>query len=221
MIEDDEDKTTVNGKLFQIAPKSEDLTSLSLQFYEPLIQKMAESHVQPRRIASSLFLYAKKNSTQKRVIEAVERLLPNERGLLRCNQLFEMLKIAIAMEANSDCRNSFEIKVRKQLDEATVQDLLIPSRGYSKEGDYDTESVKRILKIHYNNIAANSNSSGGLHSVAELIDDFVSEIASDANLSVSKFISVAEMASSVSTGLERSSDDLYKAIDIYLTSTNT
>ncbi|XP_047312732.1 BTB/POZ domain-containing protein At5g17580-like [Impatiens glandulifera] len=212
-----EDKLNVKRKLFQIGSKFEDLTSLSLQLYQPLIYQMAENHVQSRYIASSLFQYAmkNKNTSQVSVIEAVEKLLPNEIGLLHCTQLFEMLKIAIAMEANSNCRNGFETRIGKQLEEATVHDLIIPSIGYSKEGNYDTECVKRILMIFYNNFPANSNSSK-LYSVAELIENFLFKIAIDVNLTISTFKAMTELACSVSKGLKRKSDQLYKAIDIYL-----
>ncbi|XP_047337366.1 BTB/POZ domain-containing protein At5g17580 [Impatiens glandulifera] len=197
--------------------KSEDLTSLPLQLYKPLINEMIENHVPGIYIASSLYQYAK-NSPQKQVMEAIEKLLPHETGLLPCTLLFEMLKVSISTEANMDCRNGFETRIGKQLEEATVRDLLIPSSGYSKEGDYDTDCVRRILKIFYNNIAAASDGSNGseLNSVAELIEDFLSEIASDVNLRLDTFISLAEMGSSVSNGMERSSDELYRAIDIYL-----
>ncbi|KAF7145881.1 hypothetical protein RHSIM_Rhsim04G0139000 [Rhododendron simsii] len=77
----------------------------------------------------------------REVIEAVERLLPHEQGLLPCTLLFEMLNSAIIWEASSKCKQGLEIRIGKQLDQVTVKDLLIPSRRYAKEVGYDVECV--------------------------------------------------------------------------------
>ncbi|KAK3006880.1 hypothetical protein RJ639_016392 [Escallonia herrerae] len=230
--EDNENTHRPNARrqLFVLDWKYEDLTTLSLQLYEPIIRSMIQRQVSSEYVAASICQYAKtrifctaaigddmpisKKHDQREAIEAVQRLLPHERGLIPCTLLFEMLRLAIALEASLECRNGFEIRIGKQLDQATVKDLLIPSHGYAKELQYDTECVKKILKIFYCNYTSPDVS--GLITVAELVEDFLAEVASDIDLKMSTFISVAEMSIAASAGTQRRSDGIYRAIAIYL-----
>lgn len=222
-------------RLFDLDWKPEDLTTLSLQLYEPVIHEMSQRGVPSEYVTASLCNYAKKwvfssftggekmsickRKSQKEILEAVERLLPNVRGLLSCTLLFEMLRFAIVLEASSDCRNGLEMRIGKQLDEAKAKDLLIPSLGYAREVQYDIDCVKRIVKHFYESFSAPCISAPhitGLIAVAELIEDFLTEVASDIDLKVETFITLAEMSVAASLGTQRSSDGIYKAIDIYL-----
>ncbi|KAG5521404.1 hypothetical protein RHGRI_033841 [Rhododendron griersonianum] len=217
-------------RLFVLDRQSEDLNTLSLQLYEPIIGGMILRKVPPEYVAASICQYAKRwvfssstrgddvliyrRNSRSEVIEAVERLLPHEQGLLPCTFLFEMLNSAIILEASSKCKEGLEIRIGKQLDQATVKDLLIPSQGYTKEVEYDVECVKRILKSFYCNYARSDIS--GLITVAELVEDFLVEVASDVDLNAETFILLAEMSISASVGTQRSSDGIYRAIDVYL-----
>ncbi|KAJ6743230.1 hypothetical protein OIU85_017220 [Salix viminalis] len=215
-------KPNARRKLFSPDWKSEDLTTLSLQLYHPLMHAMNQHGVQPEYVAASLYQYVKKwansgenESIYKRgVIEAVERLLPAEKGILPCKLLFEMLRFAIFLECSNDCRSGFEIRIGKQLDQAEVKDLLIPSQGYSKEIQYDIECVRRVLKHFYANYCSADVS--GIISVAELIEEFLMEVASDIDLRIDTFVSLAEMSVAASLGTQRNSDGIYRAINIYL-----
>ena len=111
-------------------------------------------------------------------------------------------------------RNAFETRIGKQLDQAKVKDLLIPSQGYAKEVQYDIECIRRILKIFYGNY--NSSDASGFINVAELIEEFLAEIAGDIDLMIDTFISLAEMSMAAALGTKRNSDGIYRAIDIYL-----
>ncbi|XWS58666.1 hypothetical protein CRYUN_Cryun08bG0054300 [Craigia yunnanensis] len=208
----------------------EDLTTLPLQLYEPIICTMNQHEIPPEYISASIYQYAKKwifscniggatksiykRKSQRNVIETLERLLPHGRELLPCKLLFEMLHCAIDLEASSACRNSFESRIGKQLDQAKVKDLLIPSQGYAKEVQYDIECIRRILKIFYGNYKS-SNTSGFI-TVAELIEEFLAEIAGDIDLMIDTFISLAEMSMAAALGTQRNSDGIYRAIDRYL-----
>lgn len=202
--------------------ESEDLTALSLQLYEPLIRSMNKQRVPSEYLAASICQYAKRwifsstinninRNSQREIIEAVERLLPLEKGLIPCRLLFEMLRSAIAMDASQDCRTGFEIRIGKQLDQATVKDLLIPS---AKEAQYDIECLKRILKNFYSS-NCNSSTEGWL-TVAELIEEFMAEVAGDIDLKKETFISIANIATTTSSALtQRNLDGIYRGIDIY------
>ncbi|XP_031260708.1 BTB/POZ domain-containing protein At5g17580-like [Pistacia vera] len=205
----------------------EDLTTLSLQLYEPLILSMNKQRVPSEYVAASICQYAKRwvfastsnnisRNSQREIIEAVEGLLPLEKGLISCTLLFEMLRYAIALDASCDCRTGFEIRIGKQLEQATVKDLLIPSKGYAKEVQYEIECLKRILKNFYGSYC--NSSSAGFMTVAELIEEFMAEVASDIDLKMETFISIANIATTTSSalGTERNLDGIYRGIDIYL-----
>ncbi|KAI3732315.1 hypothetical protein L1987_63519 [Smallanthus sonchifolius] len=223
-------------QLFVLDWKSEDLslTTLHLQFYESVIRGMIQCKMGSNYIASNLYEYAKRwvfldpketdeetsssegdsSNSRRLAIEAIEKLLPHDRGVLPCALLSEMLQYATVLEANVSCREGFEVRIGRQLDLATADDLLIPSQGYSKEEKYDTECVRRILKHFYHNFTGKDQS--GLELVAELVEDFLGEVANDIDLKKDSFISLAEMSTAASEGTQRTSDGIYRAIDIYL-----
>ncbi|KAK0600315.1 hypothetical protein LWI29_013754 [Acer saccharum] len=215
-------------RLFDLDWQSEDLATLSLTLYEPIVHSMKQRGVPSEFLAASICQYAKRwifpsthhgngnmsvyeRKAVREVIEAVEKLLPNDRGLLPCTFLFEMLRYAIGFEASCE---GFEMRIGKQLEEATVKDLLIPSQGYAKEERYDIECLRRILKNYYSNYSSSQIS--GLFRVAELVEELLAEVASDIDLKMGTFLSIADMSISASLGTQRNSDGLYRAIDIYL-----
>ncbi|KAJ8565715.1 hypothetical protein K7X08_008291 [Anisodus acutangulus] len=223
-------KPNVRRRLFVLDWKSEDLTLLSIALYEPIIRAMVHRKVPLEYVASSLFHYLNKwvfpgtkgedepsiheRNSQREIIEAVERVLPQERGLIPCSLLSQILQSAIILDANTDCKSRLEIRIGKQLDQATVKDLLIPAQGYAKEEQYDTESVKRILKNFYGNYSSTDTS--GLIVVAELVDEFLAEVANDIDLKLNTFLALAELSQAASGGTNRNADGMYRAIDIYL-----
>ncbi|KAI3933090.1 hypothetical protein MKW92_002246 [Papaver armeniacum] len=221
-----DNRSNARKKLF--APNqrlSEALTSLSLRLYDLTISNMVKNGVQPEYIAASLYKYAKKWANVditgeeavkdcKEVIETIEKLLPDETEVLPCKLLFEMLQAAIVFHASPSCRYGFETRIGKQLKEATVEDLLIPSQGYASEMQFDTACVKRILKNFYANYNASDNV--GMIKVGELIEDFLSTIARDVNLTKDSFISLSAVSVATSIETKRYSDGVYRAVNIYL-----
>ncbi|XP_019158746.1 PREDICTED: BTB/POZ domain-containing protein At5g17580-like [Ipomoea nil] len=221
-------RPNVSRRLFDW--KSEDLTILSIRLYEPIMREMARRNVHLEYIAASLCQYAKnwvynsikgdddstayKRNSMREIIEAVERVLPREKGLISSTSLFEMLQSAISLDASDECRDGLEVRIGKQLDQATVKDLLIPYQGYAKDEKYDTECVKRILRNYYHNYTSSEKS--GLIKVAELMEEFLAEVASDIDLKVDTFTSLADLSASVSDETKRHSDGIYRAIGIYL-----
>ncbi|XP_042492705.1 BTB/POZ domain-containing protein At5g17580-like [Macadamia integrifolia] len=211
--------------------QSEDLNTLPLCLYELIMLSMIQHGVRSEYIAGSLFQYAKKWAftgsgeadvvmymkmvPQREVIEVVQRLLPDKRSLIPCKLLFEMLRAAFTLQASSDCINGFELRIGKQLDEATVGDLLIPCQSYAREMQYDMECVKRILKNFYRNYTSKDDPSR-LITVAVLMDEFLVEVAEDIDMQKDTFILLAEMSVAASHGTQRNSDGIYRAVDIYL-----
>ncbi|XP_058087451.1 BTB/POZ domain-containing protein At5g17580-like [Magnolia sinica] len=223
-------RPSARRKLFVVDWLFEDLTTLTLPLYELAMLVVIRNRVPPKYIGGSLFRYAKKHadvsivtvlervsidekSPQRDVIEVVEKLLPDNKGVLPCKCLFEILRWAIAMQSCYDCRRGLEVRIGKQLDEAVVKDLLIPCYNYSRETRYDVDCVIRILKNFYANYTDRDPS--GLIAVSELIDKFLVEIARDVNLKKEKFISLVEMSAVASNETGRCSDGVYYAIDAF------
>lgn len=222
-------RPNVRRKLFDFDGMSEDLTMLSLRLFEPIISAMIRRELPAEYVSAAVCQYAKKwvlsnmklvddgpiykRNIHREIIEAVERMLPTKSRLLPCALLFEMLQSAITLDASSECRNGIEVRIGKQLDQATVKDLLIPSQGYAKEELYDTDCIRRILKNFYNNYTGTDGRK--LVTVAELIENFLIEIAGDIDLKMRTFISIAELSIAVSEGIHRNSDGIYRAIDVY------
>ncbi|KAJ0810135.1 putative BTB/POZ domain, NPH3 domain, NPH3/RPT2-like family protein [Helianthus annuus] len=220
-------KPNAKSQLFVLEWKSKDLslTTLDLQFYKPIIHKMIKCKLGSNYIASNLYQYTKRwvflepqetnSSNSKRLaIEEIERLLPNDRGILPCALLSKMLRYATVLEANVSCREGFEARIGRQLDSATVSDLLIPTQGYVNGEKYDTECVRRILKHFYNGFDGHDQT--GLDIVGALVEYLLHEVANDNELRKDSFISLAEMSVAASAGARRTLDGVYEAIDVYL-----
>ncbi|PIA50476.1 hypothetical protein AQUCO_01300897v1, partial [Aquilegia coerulea] len=222
-------RVSARRRLFHHDCQSQDITILSLHIFELLMSMLIQEGTRPEYVAASLFRYTKKwihvdeegrspsidsENYQREIIEMVENLLPNQIGVLPCNLLFEMLRSAIILNASTRCRNGFETRIGKQLNEATVEDLLIPFQGYACEGQYDTECVKRILKAYYGNYTSSDQS--GLIKVADLFDEFLAEVAGEDDLEKDTFISLLKLSEAPSVAMNRCSDGMYRAIDVYL-----
>ncbi|CAL9230668.1 unnamed protein product [Arabidopsis halleri] len=230
-VETDDYKPNPRRRLFVIDWKSEDLITIPLRLYEPLMIRAIKSRSIPvEYIVLSVSKYAKKwvfdaeesLSRQKReAIEAVERLLPHQRGLISCELLFESLKHSIWLEANSECRNGFMIRICKQLDMAKSTDLKILSQGYGEnaEGFENIELVKTVVKSFYT-YYANEDSENVSHfvKVAKLSEEFLFLAASEASLKLEAFVELAEMTVAISQGILSYSDGIYRAIDVFLDS---
>ncbi|CAH2072509.1 unnamed protein product [Thlaspi arvense] len=218
-------------RLFTIDWKSEDLFTVPLRLYEPLMIRAVKSRSIPvEYIVSSVCSYAKKwvfdaeesiLGQNREAVEAVERLLPHQRGLVSCEFLFESLKHSIWLEASSECRNGFEIRISKQLDMAKPADLKILSRGYGEkpESFEDIELVKTVVKSFYANYASEDPEDvSQFVKVAKLLEEFLFLAASEASLKLEAFVELAETTVTISHGVLMCSDGIYRAIDVFLES---
>ncbi|KAH6838154.1 Phototropic-responsive NPH3 family protein [Perilla frutescens var. hirtella] len=164
---------------------------------------------------------------EKRVVlETVVSLLPRERNAMSVSFLSMLLRAAIFLETTVACRLDLEKRMGLQLGQAVLDDLLIPSYSFTGDTLFDVETVQRIMinfsdsELEANNadndqdyMTSHSHSPTDLERVTKLMENYLSEIASDRNLSVSTFISLAELIPEQSRLTE---DGMYRAIDIYL-----
>ncbi|CAK9166295.1 unnamed protein product [Ilex paraguariensis] len=235
----------------------EDVSSLRLPLYKRLIQAVGSRGMKPERIAGSLMFYAKKylplngrqsslqNGThaapgptlsassqtdQRTLLEEIVELLPDQKGITPTKLLLRLLRTSMILHASPSCRENLEKRVGSQLDQAVMDDLLIPNMGYSVETLYDIDCVQRILDhfmlVDEDAIESASNClddegqmMGGSHKltpltmVANLVDNYLAEVAPDVNLKLMKFRSLAAV---IPDYARQNEDGIYRAIDIYL-----
>lgn len=165
---------------------------------------------------------------QRILIETIISLLPPERNTASTAFLFGLLRAAIYLDTTIACRLDLEKRIGMQLEQATIDDLLIPAFSYQGDTLFDVDTVRRIvvnflqqegqddfqdpLSIYESDIASSPPQSS-IMKVARLLDCFMAEIAPDANLTPSKFIAIAELMPDQARVVD---DGLYRAIDIYL-----
>ena len=224
----------------------DDASSLSFPMYKRLISTMESRGIQPEIIAGSLTYYAKKylpginrrhsmgtvpltaalsEVEQKNLLEEIDRLLPVQKGIASTNVLLGLLRTAMILKASPTCISNLEKRIGMQLDQATLEDLLLPNFSYTMETLYNVECVHRILDHFLAMDQANGGESPCLDdvmaspsltpitSVAKLIDGYLAEIAPDINLKLPKFQALASAVPEYARPLD---DGLYRAIDIYL-----
>ncbi|XVF75561.1 hypothetical protein PTKIN_Ptkin13bG0196700 [Pterospermum kingtungense] len=235
----------------------EDVSFLSLYLYKRLILAIESSGIKPERIAGSLVHYAKRHlpllgrqssfhggnyaapgstmaiqsdADQRNLLEEIVALIPNQKDATPTNFLLRLLRTSMILHARPSCRERLEKQIGAQLDQAALEDLLIPNIGYSLDTLYDIDCVQRILDhfVLVDHEALDTSSSyivdegqlmGGSHPltpmtmVANLVDGYLAEVAPDVNLKLPKFQSLAAVIPDYARPLD---DGIYRAIDIYL-----
>ncbi|RRT32707.1 hypothetical protein B296_00051865, partial [Ensete ventricosum] len=163
---------------------------------------------------------------QRSLLESVVSvLLPDCDAPLPVGFIFYLLRAAIFLEASEGCRRELEQRASACLDQATVADLLTITLDYASERVVDLETARRIVACFaereagggggavYKGDSGATCCSPAAQKVARTIDSFVGKIASDEELSVSKFTGIA---GALPKSARRFDDDLYRAVDIYL-----
>lgn len=167
-----------------------------------------------------------KQEHEKRVVlETIVSLLPRERNVLSVSFLSMLLRSSIYLETTVACRLDLEKRMALQLGQAVLDDLLIPSYAFTGDTLFDVDTVKRIMVNYLESEVEGSrlrSIAGGEHfsppsidleRVGKLMENYLAEIASDRNLTVSKFVGIAELVPEQSRVTE---DGMYRAVDIFL-----
>ena len=143
-----------------------------------------------------------------------------------------MLRIAKILKASPSCVANLEKRIGMQLDQAALEDLVMPSFSHTMETLYDVDSVQRILdhflstdqimpadvgspcsSVDDGNVIGSPRLITPMTAVAKLIDGYLAEVAPDVNLKLPKF---QALAASVPEYARLLDDGLYRAIDIFL-----
>ncbi|KAK0580718.1 hypothetical protein LWI29_022058 [Acer saccharum] len=212
----------------------EDLSVLRIDLYQRVMMAMKCRGVRPESIGASLMNYAQKELTKTKVdagsnvVETIVSLLPVEKLAVPISFLFGLLRSAVMLDCSVGSRLDLERRIGSQLDIAALDDLLIPSFRHAGDTLFDVDTVHRILVNFsqqddseddmddasvFESDSPHSPSQTALYKVAKLVDNYLAEIAPDANLKLSKFMVIAETLPAHARTVH---DGLYRAIDIYL-----
>ncbi|KAF3527360.1 hypothetical protein DY000_02042321 [Brassica cretica] len=136
-----------------------------------------------------------------------------------CRKIFWVLRVLSGFSISKESRTGLERVLGEMLDQAKLDDLLIPTGGKRDKGFYDVDLVVRLLKVFVRNCssAEEEDESLRIRRMGKLIDQYLREISPDQNLKVSKFLEVAE---SLPDSARDWFDGLFRAIDIYLELSN-
>ena len=229
----------------------EGASSLSLPLFKRLLSALEVKGMKPEGIASSLMLYARRHLPglarhlglvdwvtsrvkpgdidERTLLEEIVGLLPSKKGVTPAKFLLSLLRICIILQANNSIREILEQKVGEQMDEAALEDLLIPNTGSQAETLYDVDCVQRMLD-HFmfaeqsmpatssgisddGQLLSTSSSLTPMTSVAKLMDGYLAEVAPDVNVKLPLFQALGGAFPDYARPLD---DGLYRAIDIYL-----
>ncbi|KAL0915827.1 hypothetical protein M5K25_013286 [Dendrobium thyrsiflorum] len=227
-----------NGvRKLQSVPKDwwvEDLCELEMDSYKRVIMAIkTKGRVCGEIIGEALKAYAYKRlpgfnksttahegdfAMHRVLLETIVWLLPTKRGSVSCSFLLKLFKEASFLDCGENCRNELIKRIGKQLEEASVTDLLIPA-PVGESTLYDIDLVLNVMGEFLNSReleeARNPASvSGNLSiTVVKLIDGYLAEAAKDPNLPILKFVELAGMVSGSARPVH---DELYRAIDNFL-----
>lgn len=229
----------------------EDVSFLSLPLYKRLIQAVEAAGMRAENVAGALVFYAKKyipqmnrqssfknlnpgstisiptEADQGSLLEEIVELLPVQKGVVHTRFLLRLLRTAMVLQASQACRENLERRVGLQLDQSSLEDLLVPNLGYSVETLYDIDCFQRIVDhfmsidhaaaspciVEETQLMEGAHCLSSLTMVANLVDSYLAEVAPDVNLKFPKFQSLAAAIPDYARPL---SDGIYRAIDIYL-----
>ncbi|KAK4253424.1 hypothetical protein QN277_010734 [Acacia crassicarpa] len=203
---------------------AEDLSILSIDFFERVIWAMGRMGVQSDSIIACLMHYAQTSlkgigkcqiwnparikpspniveNDQRAVVETLVSLMPADNKScpnVPLTFLFGMLKMAIMLGASIPCRLELERRISLRILLSFLQ--RIEEEESEGCGGYDSDGL-------------GSPDHGSLLKVGRLIDAYLAEIAPDPYLSLQKFIALIEILPDYARVVD---DGLYRAIDIYL-----
>nr|GEZ89090.1 hypothetical protein [Tanacetum cinerariifolium] len=218
---------------------AEDLIVLRIDIFQRVLLAMISRGFKQYALGPILMLYAQKclrgleifgkikkriepkEEHEKRIVlETIVSLLPRERNATSVSFLSMLLRAAIYLETTMACRLDLEKRMGKQLAQAVLDDILIPCYHFDGDTLFDVDTVQRVIMnyLEYELEGPRddedvSSAQSDMEKVGKLMESYLAEIASDRNLLVVKFITLAEH---IPEQAKLSEDGMYRAIDIYL-----
>lgn len=196
----------------------EDLLVLSPNLVEMLVKSLVSRKFDHVIISRFLFNYQKskfytvKSDAMRTIAETVINMLYIlDQSCVSCKSLFGILRVVQNLNINKSSRNKLESMIGSQLDQASLDNLLVPS-PHGINHLYDVNLVLRFLNSFLQG-GMSKASPMRLRKVGVLVDLYITEVAPDPCLRPSKFLALAMV---LPDAARDSYDELYRAIDMYL-----
>ncbi|XP_047161749.1 BTB/POZ domain-containing protein At3g22104 [Vigna umbellata] len=194
-----------------------------LLFFSPLLVAMLVKSMLARKmdhvLISKFLLYYQKakfsTSTTEEKSKIIEMVIDMHYDMdlscVPCKTLFGILRVTLGLNISKCSRNRLETMIGSQLDQVTLDNLLVPS-PYGISYLYDVNLVLRFLKAFLRR-GNGPVTPIRMKKVASLIDLYTAEIAPDPCLKISKFLA---LATALPDSARDSYDEIYQAMDMYL-----
>lgn len=196
----------------------EDLVFLNTHFVEKAIRMMMSQDFDHGTISKFLFYYRKSKAfgattdEKREATEVVIGLLCLLDGnYLSFKGLFNIYQAALRIKVGEKHCNMLENLIGSQLDQATIDHLLIPSPR-RKNPTYDVNMVLKLVKAFLFTEGGCRLPLSRLIKVGRLMDSYLAEVAPDSHMKFSKF---SELAVILPDCARESHDRFYQAMDIY------
>ncbi|PIN13267.1 hypothetical protein CDL12_14114 [Handroanthus impetiginosus] len=214
-------------KRHQSVPKdwwTEDISFLYMSIFRCIISVLKSTNtLQPQLIGEALHVYASRwlldnaevddsPDKKRKILETIVSLIPGDKGSVSVKFLLKLLRLANFLGVSPLTKTELLRLSGLQLDEATLDDLLVLTRSNDDRSFNDIGLVKNVLDSFLRQWRR-KESVGSIHKVGKLYDSYLQVVAKDSNISVQKMVSLIEAL----PGIARPEhNDLYKAINIYL-----
>uniref|UniRef100_A0A5B7AUQ0 BTB/POZ domain-containing protein n=1 Tax=Davidia involucrata TaxID=16924 RepID=A0A5B7AUQ0_DAVIN len=193
----------------------EDLGDLNPNLVEMVMKSLVSRKFDHVIISRFLFYYQKSRfitatlDQKRKITETVVHMLYSlDQNAVSCKCLFGILGVTLNLNLSKCCRNQIESMIGTQLDQATLDNLLVPS-PIGTNYLYDVNLVLRFLKSFLGRgIPLNR-----LKKAASLMDFYIAEVAPDPCLKPSKFLALVR---ALPDSARDSYDGIYRAMDMYL-----
>lgn len=221
---------------------TEDISFLDVDMFRCIVMAIKSTNMlQPQLIGESLHVYVcrwlpditntglNEGSTsqveaqdspdrKRRILETIVSLIPADKGSVSVKFLLRLVSISNFLGVSPVTKTELLRLSGLQLEDAALDDLLLPNRVSTDQTSYDVELVQTVLESFLRQwkrqLPTNESLSlRSINNIGKLIDSYLQVVSKDANLSVQKLTSLAETL----PGIARTDhDNLYKAINIYL-----
>ncbi|GAA0142166.1 hypothetical protein LIER_03126 [Lithospermum erythrorhizon] len=145
-------------------------------------------------------------------IETLVGILPPEKDSIPCDFLLRLLRVGNMVNLENAHQTELEKRISCQLDQASLEELMIPSFSHTCGTLLDVELAIRLVR-RFVNLDEAVKSGGAVVKVAKLADNYLAEAALDGNLCLDEFV---DLAIALPSHARAADDGLYRAIDTYL-----
>ncbi|KAL5700229.1 hypothetical protein ACHQM5_025702 [Ranunculus cassubicifolius] len=196
----------------------DDLSVLSPEVIERVVKSMVSLKLDNRVISRFLIYYQKTKLSGATVDEkckimetVIDLLYSIDHNSVPYKSLFRILRVSLTLHIRKSCRNRLESMIGSQLDQATMDNLLVPSPT-GENLIYDVNLVIRFLKSFLLG-GLSWVSLTRLKKVAKIMDLYIAEVAPDPCLKPSKF---GSLLMALPDSARDSYDEIYRSMDMYL-----